>query len=95
MEETDEILERHPFEADETNILNNPLVKTTEAFLKKHFNQLPYQSLESDASIKGGKSDPNAYENILMISLSGGKCLRFNFLVDYNIILFIYLIRRC
>jgi hypothetical protein len=36
LEATDDILEREAFVADETDIMNHPLVRSTEAFLLKH-----------------------------------------------------------
>lgn len=37
-ESTDEILERYAFTADETNVLNENVVKSTESFLVKFLN---------------------------------------------------------
>jgi len=38
LEATADILEREAFIADESDIMSNPLVRTTEAFLVKHLN---------------------------------------------------------
>jgi tRNA(Ile)-lysidine synthase TilS/MesJ len=74
LEATDDILERHPFLADETNIMKDPLMQTTEQFLKKHLQNSPYQSspTSSTAFSASTSSCKPIIKNIIMISLSGG-----------------------
>lgn len=59
--ETEGILERPAIQTDETNIMNHPLVKTTEAFLKKNL-KTAYSS----------GTNASKQKTILVISLSGG-----------------------
>jgi uncharacterized protein (DUF924 family) len=54
--ESEDILERHHFEADESNIMKEPLVLAVEGFLKRHADLSPQQT----------------YHKCLAISLSGG-----------------------
>jgi uncharacterized protein (DUF924 family) len=62
LEATDDILERFPFAADESDILAHPLVRATDAFLRRHFAALAPQDR------RGG--DP--LEAAVFLSLSGG-----------------------
>lgn len=41
MEATDDILDHDAFDADEGDLLQNPLVQVTDQFLKRHMNSLP------------------------------------------------------
>lgn len=84
LEVDDEILERHPFQADETNILEHPLVKATELFLKKHLSTPPYHS-KSSKTVKTKK-------NILLLSLSGGIYTTYHHTFKFTLIFFFFVI---
>ena len=87
MEATDDVLERHPFQADESDIMDNVLVKTTETFLRQHLlkdqaisktkNGKSGQKVKKSKQIHGNKPGSeeeidNSPLNVLLISLSGG-----------------------
>lgn len=56
LEATDDILERHPFQADESDIMDHPLVRTTENFLRKHLMKKGDEGFQSN-SIKKRKQN--------------------------------------
>lgn len=64
-----DILKRHAFRADESKILDEPLVRATEAFLRKHFADNRRRSSASSSSSADADSDAPPS---LFISLSGG-----------------------
>lgn len=94
LEATDDILDHDSFDADESDLLQNPLVQVTDQFLKRHMNTLPPSNrriLQLIPASEAGESqrtfvtaDAAAIEsgaipvvaNVLMISLSGGKCIK-------------------
>lgn len=86
MEETETILEREAFLADERDIMQHPLVLTTERFLAEHMLGMRGGSpvtkstgskdqLNSSPSnsLALNSSDPSEQWNVLLISLSGGN----------------------
>jgi hypothetical protein len=71
LEATDDILERHPFHADESDITKDPLVVATEAFLRKNLQTPPYRSDSAENLKKSNRKQ--IVKNVMLISLSGGK----------------------
>jgi hypothetical protein len=72
LEATDDILEREAFVADEADIMNHPLVRSTEAFLLKH---LPSHGLPP-AVAGAGAGAVSSSEQVPAESHSSGSCSR-------------------